>query len=395
MLANPRKIAAYRLHKPTGQAVVRLDGRDRYLGKHDTPESREKYRRVVAEWLATGLASPAPMTHPTVPAITVAELILAYWRHAEGHYRAQDGTLSEELGNVKAALRPLRALYGATPARDFGPLALRSVRERMVADGLMRTTINGRVNRIRRAFKWAASLELIPVSVVQALATVTGLQKGRTAAREPDPVGPVPLDRVESTLPYLPRPVVAMIRLQLLTGMRPGEVFVMRGADLGRDGSNWMYRPSSHKTAWRGKAREIVLGPKAREIVEGFARPDPAEFLFDPRESVAEHHERRSAARKSRPTPSETARRAIRPGVKHSRRYCGDSYRNAILRACEKAGIEPWSPNQLRHTAATEIRARYGLEAAQAVLGHARADVTQVYAERDLAKAHEVMREIG
>jgi integrase len=110
---------------------------------------------------------------------------------------------------------------------------------------------------------------------------------------------------------------------------------------------------------------------------------------------VAEHHARRSAARKSKPTPSEDARRAIRPGAKHSRRYCGDSYRNAILRACEKAGIEPWAPNQLRHTAATEIRARYGLEAAQAVLGHARADVTQVYAERDLAKAHEVMRAIG
>jgi site-specific recombinase XerC len=51
-----------------------------------------------------------------------------------------------------------------------------------------------------------------------------------------------------------------------------------------------------------------------------------------------------------------------------------------------------WHPNQLRHTVATEVRARFGLVAAQAVLGHAKADVTQVYAERDLTRAAEVMR---
>ena len=54
-----------------------------------------------------------------------------------------------------------------------------------------------------------------------------------------------------------------------------------------------------------------------------------------------------------------------------------------------------WSPNRLRHSAGTEIRKRYGLEAAQVILGHASADVTQVYAERDLQKAVEIMREVG
>ena len=67
----------------------------------------------------------------------------------------------------------------------------------------------------------------------------------------------------------------------------------------------------------------------------------------------------------------------------------------AVQRACRKAGVPAWSPGQLRHTAATLIRARYGLEAAQTVLGHAKADVTQVYAERDLARARAVMAEIG
>jgi site-specific recombinase XerC len=54
-----------------------------------------------------------------------------------------------------------------------------------------------------------------------------------------------------------------------------------------------------------------------------------------------------------------------------------------------------WTPNQLRHSAATEIRRRFGLEAAQTVLGHSKADVTQVYAERDYALAANVARQIG
>jgi integrase len=95
-------------------------------------------------------------------------------------------------------------------------------------------------------------------------------------------------------------------------------------------------------------------------------------------------------------TPSQAARRP-RPDPKRApgSRYDKDSYRWAIRKACLKAGVPVWHPNQLRHAAATEIRARYGLEAAQAVLGHARADVTQVYAERDLARARAVMNEIG
>jgi site-specific recombinase XerC len=54
-----------------------------------------------------------------------------------------------------------------------------------------------------------------------------------------------------------------------------------------------------------------------------------------------------------------------------------------------------WSPNQLRHAAGTEVRRQYGLEAAQVILGHAKADVTQVYAERDQALAAEIMQKIG
>ena len=75
--------------------------------------------------------------------------------------------------------------------------------------------------------------------------------------------------------------------------------------------------------------------------------------------------------------------------------YTTHTYTSAIAKACKKAGVAHWHPNQLRHLHGTEVRRRFGLEAAQATLGHSRADVTQVYAERDLAQAAKVAAEMG
>jgi site-specific recombinase XerC len=57
--------------------------------------------------------------------------------------------------------------------------------------------------------------------------------------------------------------------------------------------------------------------------------------------------------------------------------------------------VEDWAPNRIRHTAGTEVRKKFGLEAAQVVLGHAQADVTQIYAEADWKLAEKVVRRIG
>lgn len=83
------------------------------------------------------------------------------------------------------------------------------------------------------------------------------------------------------------------------------------------------------------------------------------------------------------------------PKRKGADEYSTRSYRDAIHRACLRAKIDRWNPNQLRHAAATEIRKRFGLEAAQVTLGHSNANVTQIYAERDLSKAAEIMRQVG
>jgi integrase len=85
MHARKSRVPSYRLHKPTNQAVVTINGRDVYLGKHNTSESRAEYDRVIAEWLAKGRTIPHSVSG-TGSDISVNELMLAYLEYADGDY---------------------------------------------------------------------------------------------------------------------------------------------------------------------------------------------------------------------------------------------------------------------------------------------------------------------
>lgn len=331
-------------------------------------------RPTIGSWpngWRTAVATPSP-SGPTrlgpTPGPTIDEVIVRFLQFAQAHYR-QNGRMTSEVGNLKDALRPLHKLYGPTPAKAFGPKALKSVRERMVEDGLSRNSINARVHRIVRMFKWAASEEIILAGVYLALKTVSGLQRGRTRARETEPVKPVPDPFVDAIRPHVSPPIWAMVELLRLSGMRPGEVCLMRACDLDASGRVWTYRPETHKTAHRGRDRVIYLGPHAQEVLRPWLRPELAERLFQPPQAEAN---RRSGGR-----------------------YDTFSLGRAIRKACERAGVPAWSPGRLRHSVATRVRKSFGLEASQIVLGHARADVTQVYAEANERLAAEVALKIG
>jgi integrase len=441
-MSRTPKTPACCLHRASGRAVVRIDGRDYYLGAFDSEESRQRYDALIAEWLANGrtLAGVRPSGDGGADSAgpSVNELLLAYWRWAEAYYRYEGGRPSQEQLNVKEALKPLRRLYGMSPAREFGPMAMRAIQDDLARSGLARTVVNARVGRIRRFFKWAVSFGLLAPAVLQALQTVPGLQRGRCQAREADPIQPVPVEDVEATLPFLPYPVAGMVRVQLLTGCRAGEVMGMRAEDIDTSCPLWCWRPRRHKNTHRGGDRVIFLGPQAREAIRPFLRvrcpfcggvgvprqldwqddrcgpcrdrheeggtvpmPTPGApagdyHLFNPREYVADLHARRAGQRKTKRTPSELKRkRKANPKRQPAERYNRRSYRVAVLRACKRTGVAPWSPLQLRHTAATRIRALYGVEAARVILGHSRVETSQIYAERDLGRAAEVMKEIG
>jgi len=384
--SRPRqKTPAYRRHKPSNQGFVELNGRRLYLGRYDFPETVERYHRTIAEWLANGCqVNVDPET------ITVVELIARYWDHCKTYYARSDGSESSTLHNIRNALAPVRRLYGATMAKDFGPNALRTVRVGWVDAGLSRSTINGYVSECKRMFKWGVSHELIPAATYQALATLEGLRFGRSAAKENRIITPVSIEDVEKIRPFVSRQVVAMIDLQLLTGARSGEIAILRPCDFDTSGEVWTATPGTHKNEWRQKPRVLYFGPKAQAIVRPFLLRPADRHLFSPREAEAERHSLAPGHR--RPHQKPNVRRTARFLHDH---YDINSYRRAIQRACVEGGIAPWHPHQLRHTAATEVRKRYGLEAAALILGHARCDVTQVYAEIDQARALQIAAEVG
>jgi integrase len=265
----PHQFPSLRRHKARSQGVVTLSGHDHYLGvwparlKQPPPAVRDAYDKLIALWVANGRR---PLD-PAAEGPTVAEVVVAFLNWAEGHYRRPDGTPTGEVDNFRFALRPLVKLFADEPAGEFGPLKLKAVRQAMVDAGLARTQVNARVGRLKRVFKWAAGEELIPVTVYQALATVPGLQRGRCQAKEREPVRPVADEHVEAVLPYLTPAVRAMVELQRLTGMRPGEVMAMRPEDVERGGEVWYYRPARHKTAHRGRSRVVAIGPQAQALL--------------------------------------------------------------------------------------------------------------------------------
>lgn len=417
-MTRSTRIPTYRRRKD-GRAVVTLSGRDHYLGKHGTPESWEAYHRVIAEWLANG-CRPCPRRQDTRDdGISIAALVVAFMDHAQRWY-VKDGEPTQEVKSMQLSLRPVVRLYSDTAAADFGPTALKACRQQMIDDGLSRTTINNRIARVRRMFRWAVGEELIPATVIHALDAVDGLKRGRTEAAEPEPIQAVEEDLYQAVLPHLRPPVRAMAELQWFTGMRPGEAVIIRSADVDRTGRVWLYRPTTHKTAYRGRDRTIPIGPQAQSILRPWLRADPSAFLFSPAEDERVRCRERREARRTPLRPSDAHRRRKRQRKRPpAERYSVESYGRAIKRGCDLAFPPPehlqsdhltteqkaelavwrkahrWRPNQLRHAAATRVRREFGLEGAQVVLGHAQADVTQVYAERDAALAIRIAENVG
>ena len=435
-MARPRKsIPSYLLHPQSGRGRAvwtdSLGNRQfRMLpGAFNSPESRAAFGRLVLELDTT----PQLDQKPDTPGITVNELLLAHIEHAQRHYRGADGIPTDEVRHVKTVCRYVRVVYGTVPATEFGPLALKAIRQKFISEGWSRKTVNARVERIRRVFRWAVAEELVPPTVLQSLLAVKGLQRGRTPARETEPVKPVNDATVDATLAHLNRHVRGLVEFQRLTGCRPTEACRVRRCDIDMSGDVWLYRPILHKGTWRGKPRTIAIGPKVQTLLREFFTPNLEDYLFSPRRAVEELKADRAAKRKTPCYPSHMRhnanRRKTNPKCTAKERYTRLSYGTAVDRACDKAFPPPqplakqpgeslakwwkrltaeqraevkawrkahrWAPNRLRHSVATKVRKEHGLEAAQALLGHERADVTQIYAERNEALAASVAAKIG
>lgn len=389
-----RSVPRYRKHKASGQAIVTLSGQMFYLGHYGTKTSKAEYDRQVAEWLARG-RQPLNEEGGEPSELPIVELIVRFKEWAEGHYICRRGKVANEVTAILSATKILRELYGREPANSFGPLKLKAVRERMIQAGWSRGHINEQVSRIRRMFRWGVGDELVRAEVHQALEAVRDLAAGRCEARETSPVLPVADATVNLTLDCLPPLVADMVRLQRLTGCRPEEVCNLKPCQVDTTGEVWSYRPPEHKTKHQGRERVIFIGPKGQAILRPYLLREKGAYCFVPAES---EKKRREAAHEECITPLKHgnrpgSNRKPKPARAAGQRYTTDSYRRAITRACELDFDMPselreappdetpeqlqarrveaaawrevncWAPNQLRHSKATEIRKRFGLEA--------------------------------
>jgi integrase len=333
-----------------------------------------------------------------------------------------------ELRAVAVATKRLLRLYADFAADKFGPIALQAVRSMLVAENLCRHTVNGMVHRLRSIWKWGVRQEIVPETVWRALLSVPALAEDEEGVRESTPVGPAPWRQVRAVLRNAPGQIPAMVRLQILTGMRPGEIVLVRPCDVDRGSpASWIFRPPRHKTRSRGKQRIVQIGPRAQRLLTPLLDgADPLTYVFRPELSMprpAPHHRQRAASRDRLRRRRRVPRRTV------AQRFDTDAYRRAIQRACDRVwplpaalaclkgelalawkirlGPEGWAdvvawrrehvlhPHQLRHSFATRIGNRFGEEEAQVLLGHSRLQTTGIYVQRDIRRGRRIIAQVG
>jgi integrase len=352
-----------------GLARTTINGTRVYLGAYGSQESKAAYEKIIADWEA----AHAPRKPKINVELTVTRLAVLFLQHAEVAYQ-RDGKPTGEAANFRHALRSMNHLFHGTRVIDFGPKKLKQLQQQLVNDGFAQQTINGRIRRIKQVFSWGVGEELVSESVSRALMHVPGLRVGATAAPAPKPKGPATLSDIAAIKPFVTRPMWGMIEFMLLTGCRPSEAISLKWSQIDTSGKVWFYRPGHHKTAHRGKARLIVIGPKCQQLLNGLREMSRSDFVFDPQVGFTEF-----------------VRRAY--GEKAKARKVGDCYtkhglNSAVRNACDRAGVPRWSPGQLRKTRATQARQQGDLETAQQVLGHSSKQTTERhYAEVDLSRA--------
>ena len=357
------KIPTYGHHKPTGQARCYVNGKTVYLVKYGSEESRIRFGEIVGKLIGGQIVDPIARVkvgsttcgQSDDPGPSVGELCLVFLRHAETHY-LKDGKQTSEVHILKSVIAPPNQLYGMLPAKDFGPLALKAVRAKMVELSWCRDTINAAMSRISRIFKHAIANELIDSAVLDRLKCVAPLLAGRTEAHDNAPRSAVSPEDIETIRKSVSAIVRDLIDVQRLTGTRSGELLKLTTGTIDRSGEVWVAELSDHKMRHHGKSRTLHFGPHAQLILTKYLSANPDERLF---------------------------------------KITGAAYRRSITRACEKLSIDRWVPHQLRHTNADVVREEFGLEHTQAVLGYAKAHMSEHSAKASRKKAAEVARKIG
>lgn len=354
-MSRPKvSIPRYSRHAPSGQAVVYINRRRIYLGKHGTPESRARYAEVIA---AHSKDEPIAPPAPVESGPTVNTVLLKFATVQLKKYRTAEGDPSAEVACFKGAIRILRELFGHSPVSTFGPLKLRKVREVMIAKGWCRKFINKQVGRVRKIFRFGVGWELVSPLILEGLRAVEPLRPGDSEAPESIPRKAVPLEHVEAAKKHLRQRNRDLVDLLIATAARPGEILSLTTQIIDQTGEVWSADLAKHKTAHHGHSRTLHFGDRAQAILANYLNPlKPTAKLF--------------------PIQRKT-------------------FGTAVKDACIKAGIPPFTPHWLRHTAVTLIADEMDMESAQRVAGHSTTAMTILYATAARKKARAAVKKLG
>lgn len=299
----------------------------------------------------------------------VEDICARYCAFALTYYKLPDGKKTSEVSNVTTGIRLFRQMFGKAAVAELTHSDMLTFRDALIRSGICRSTVNRRLQIVKRMLTWALDEALIPAVVKAELTQVQMLKRGRSLAPERPPVREVPDFIVEKTIEHMLPNTADMVRVHRLTGMRPCELCGMRWADIDQSRLPWVYHvpDEANKNEWRGElgqSRVVCIGPKARAILE---RHRGAEYPFSPAAAVREWQ---AAKREAAVSPSRYDRSKAHAVRVPGERWRTDSYTGTIAAACRRAGIPSWGANRLRHAFATDVRRQFGLDACRAVLGH-------------------------
>lgn len=331
-----------------GRAFVRIPGSQKrlYLGQYGSSEALRAYQQCLVENVSQENSEGS-----------IGSQFCRYllWYQAEFPERTTHHSLLKKAGELLsdvAGVLPISAL-GPRIAKLFESHILKQrYRKGNTVQRYSRCYVNKLLTVYKQYVCWLCQEELIDPKQYIACQSLGGVRAGK--ARDPTKVAPVSVSDINKTLQCCNPQLRCLVNIQYLCGMRPGEACEMRWDEIEHTPQGSIYVPKTHKNEHRGHS--LIKGIPEPALAVLSEIPHSSEWVF--------------------PNSLGNAFRV-------------DTYRNAILKASEKAGCR-WTPNMLRHALATHLSASLGYEAAQCYLGHKSLNSTQVYAHRDTQKVLEI-----
>ena len=364
-----------------------------YHGQWGLRETKSKYQVWLAEYLS---ATTQPESQSSEDATAagepmLADLVTAFMQWADGYYRNPKTNLPTSQHHVlRSAIRELKPwVESGMLCKDFKTKDLLAVRAAIVNRDIMPqskftikkklsiSSVNILICKIRLCFKKGVEFGLVPVEVFQALLCVQNLN-WRTAPtlRNPAPIKPAETNSIEKIQSYLKPVYQVMMKVHTTYGMRVKELVQMRWSEITpekNDPTLYCYQPATHKNSHRGQERKIYIHTDLIAAMKSIRKKvwekDLVWCSCGKGINAGYHGQMTTAAYYL----------AIKGAI---RRFNRDN----------KTQIERFTPLQIRHLVATEIRATDGIEAAAAQLGHARLNTAEIYAEQSFTKTKERAR---